>query len=173
MWLHAYQHTLCIVAIVHVALYTMLSKISKHTISCRYCGLLPYRVGTIAQQNTAADILVEDQPRLPLDVITVDQEWELHKPNSWIGCQSYVLRIVNRSRVPTVYTLSPFYYSFLFLTRLRNRRDVDVWWNICSLLALKLWWGDLLYSSYDEGAYCTPVMMRGHIVGQLWWENLL
>ena len=26
---------------------------------------------------------------------------------------------------------------------------------------------DLLYASYDEGAYCTPVMMRGRIVRQL------
>ena len=37
----------------------------------------------------------------------------------------------------------------------------------------QLWWEDLLYASYDERTYCTPVMMRGPIVRQLWWEDLL
>ena len=56
----------------------------------------------------------------------------------------------------------------------------------------QLWWDDLLYTSYnegaycmpvmmrgilygsyDEGAYCTAVMMRGHIVWQLWWGGIL
>ena len=37
----------------------------------------------------------------------------------------------------------------------------------------QLWWEDLLYASYDERTYCTPVMMRGPIVCQLWWEDLL
>ena len=31
----------------------------------------------------------------------------------------------------------------------------------------QLWWGDLLYISYDEGTYCTSVMMRGPFVRQL------
>ena len=37
------------------------------------CGL-----GNIAQENTAADILVEDQLRSPLDTVKVDQERKLH-----------------------------------------------------------------------------------------------
>ena len=37
----------------------------------------------------------------------------------------------------------------------------------------QLWWEDLLYASYDERTYCMPVMMRGPIVRQLWCEDLL
>ena len=33
---------------------------------------------------------------------------------------------------------------------------------------MQLCWEDLLYASYDGKTYCTPVMMRGTIVRQLW-----
>ena len=35
----------------------------------------------IAQVNNAANILIEHQLQLPLNMATVDQERELHKPN--------------------------------------------------------------------------------------------
>ena len=41
------------------------------------------------------------------------------------------------------------------------------------LIVWQLWWEDLLYGSYDERTYCALVMMRGPIVCQLWWEDLL
>ena len=31
----------------------------------------------------------------------------------------------------------------------------------------QLWCEDLLYACYDERTYCMPVTMRGHIVWQL------
>ena len=37
--------------------------------------------GNIAQENTTADILLEDKLWSPLDMATVDLECELHKPN--------------------------------------------------------------------------------------------
>ena len=37
-------------------------------------------LGNFAQENTIADILIEDQLQSPLDVIIVDQEF--HKSNS-------------------------------------------------------------------------------------------
>ena len=40
-------------------------------------------------------------------------------------------------------------------------------------IVCQLWWEDLLYASYDERTYCMPVMMRGPTVHQLWWEDLL
>ena len=57
---------------------------------CCYCWLYPYKVsysflrglGNFAQEITKADILIEDQLLLPLDMATVDQEREMHKPNS-------------------------------------------------------------------------------------------
>ena len=30
-----------------------------------------------------------------------------------------------------------------------------------------------MYRSYDGRTYCTPVMMGGPIVRQLWWKDLL
>ena len=39
-------------------------------------------LGNIAQENTTADILVEDQLQPPLDMVTVDLEQELRKLNS-------------------------------------------------------------------------------------------
>ena len=90
--LHTYQHMLCIVAIVgcthvhHVVHY----KTSEHTISCCFCRLHPCRVsysflqglGNIVQENTTADILIEDQLQPLWDMVTVVQERELHTPNS-------------------------------------------------------------------------------------------
>ena len=38
-------------------------------------------LGNIAQDNASADILIEDSAKPPLDIVTVDQEWELHKLN--------------------------------------------------------------------------------------------
>ena len=66
---YTHQYTLCIVAI-----------ITAPKIKVGYsfhCGL-----GNIAQENITADILIEDQLQPPLDMITVDQERELHRPNS-------------------------------------------------------------------------------------------
>ena len=65
--------------------------ISTHAMYCCYCWLDLCRVsysllrglGNIAQENTTADILVEDQLRSPLDMATVDWAQELHTPNSW------------------------------------------------------------------------------------------
>ena len=36
----------------------------------------------IVQENTTVDVLIEDQLWIALDVVTDDQERELHKPNS-------------------------------------------------------------------------------------------
>ena len=100
--LHIYQYMLCTVAIaVHytyintcyvllLLLYT--THISIHAMYCCYCCTLhiyqymlctvaivdctylepPF--GNIVQENTTADILVEEQLRPPLDMATVDQE---------------------------------------------------------------------------------------------------
>ena len=78
-----------------------------------------------------------------------------------------VVRIVNQSCVLMI--LASFCCCF---TGSGNGVIVD-FFNIMSLLVLKLWLVDLLYASYDEGTYCTPVMMRGPIVRQLWWEDVL
>ena len=40
------------------------------------------RLVNIVHENTATDILVEDQLRPPLDMVTVYQKQELHKLNS-------------------------------------------------------------------------------------------
>ena len=37
----------------------------------------------------------------------------------------------------------------------------------------QLWWEDLVYVSYDEGAWCMSVMMRGPSVRQLWWGGVV
>ena len=65
-----------------VSVYAMLSRISEHYISC-CCDCFHLReLGNIAQENTAADILIADQLQPPLDKVKVYQERELHKPNS-------------------------------------------------------------------------------------------
>ena len=38
---------------------------------------------TVAQENTTADSLIENQLQPILDKVTVDQERELHKPYRW------------------------------------------------------------------------------------------
>ena len=82
----------------------------------------------------------------------------------------HLVRIVTTCNVlATPYTLAMFFFCFIGS---RNGVVVDVYWNIYSVV-LKFWWGDLLYASYDEGTYCTPVMMRGPVVRQLWWGDLL
>ena len=52
-------------------------------LKCRvsYSFLRGLRLCNIAQ-NTTAYILVEDQLRLSLNIVTVDQERELHRPSS-------------------------------------------------------------------------------------------
>ena len=55
------------------------------------------RLGNIAQENTTnqtADVLVEDQLQPPLDMVTVDQERELHKPNIGTKRGSFVVLII-------------------------------------------------------------------------------
>ena len=82
-----YRNVLYLVAIVdctHVGSATASFKDfgATHAISCCYCWLHPCRVsysflqglGNTAQENTTVDILIEDQPRSPLDMVTVDQE---------------------------------------------------------------------------------------------------
>ena len=57
-------------------MYTMLSKISEHIISCYYCGLHPCKVsysilrgiGNIAQENTTADIYIIGPATVPLEL---------------------------------------------------------------------------------------------------------
>ena len=64
-----YQNIPYLVAIVvcsHRVSYSFLRELSNFT-----------------QENTQADISIEDQLRPPLDMVTVDQKRELHKPNSW------------------------------------------------------------------------------------------
>ena len=84
-----HQSMLCIVVVLTVPMYTMLST-SKYQnipyfaaiVGCtQIIGYLqfPSRIGNIVQENTTADILIEDQPQPPLDMVTVDQE--LYKPN--------------------------------------------------------------------------------------------
>ena len=91
--------------------------------------------------------------------MTVNQEHKLHKPSSWSKCKSFVVvQTINISCIFTILNTTSFCGS-------RNRVVVDIFWNTCSLL--------ILYASYDERTYCTPVMMSGPIVHQLWCEDLL
>ena len=80
---------LCIVAIVDCTI-TPCGPQSEHATSYCHCRLHPYSVSrqlpsgldSIAQENPTTDILVEEQQIPPLDMVAVDQERELHKPNS-------------------------------------------------------------------------------------------
>ena len=102
------------------------------------------RLGNNAQEKTIADILIEDKLWPPLDMVTADQEWENHKSNTWTKHKAFiVVRLVNRSYVLTT-SLSLVY----FFTGSRNGVVVDVYWNIRSLLVLKLRWQDILQASY-------------------------
>ncbi len=76
---------LCIVGIIDCT--HMLFKISKHIIPCDIVDIVtaPFEVQSldnIAQANPTSDILIDYQLRPPLDMATVDQYQELHKPNS-------------------------------------------------------------------------------------------
>ena len=113
-------------------------------------------------------------------MLTVDQEWELHKPNSWTKRESFVVaRIVNISFC--------FEDTSLSLAMTSGPVVCQLWWTYCTPammgrlivhqlwwvdLLYQLWWVDLLYASYDGWTYCTPDMMGGPIVRQLWWVNL-
>ena len=101
-------------------------------------------LGNIAQENTTADISVEDQPWPPLDMVTVDLERELHKPNCWTRCKLFV--VVNISCVLTT-------------------------WNNFLQFFFELHWiekpsgcGHLLEHLESSG---TEVMMRGPVVHHL------
>ena len=90
---------------------------NQHTISCCYCWLLSYSflwgLGNIAQENTPADILVEDPLRRPLDMETVDQERELHKPNSSTKREAFVvIQIVKQRCGWTILTTFPSGFFF-------------------------------------------------------------
>ena len=79
-----YQNTLCIVAIVdcsHVHL------VVHQNIPCLVAVVtapssLLRGLDNITPENATVDILIKDQLRPPLDIATVDQERELHNPNS-------------------------------------------------------------------------------------------
>ena len=58
-----------------------------------------------------------------------------------------MLRIANRSCLDDTYSFFQYTYIFCFST-LRNGVTVDVYWNICSFMVLKLWLEDLLYAIY-------------------------
>ena len=44
-------------------------------------------LANIAQENTTANVLVEDQLRPPLKMVPVDQERELHKQTADLGAR--------------------------------------------------------------------------------------
>ena len=51
------------------------------------------RLGNIAQENIYYSniLVVEDQLQPSLDMVAVDQVCELHQPNSWTSCESFVV----------------------------------------------------------------------------------
>ena len=55
-------------------------------------------------------------------------------------------------------TIHDTFASFVVASEARNGVVVDVW-NIWNLLVQKIMMRGILYTSYDEGTYCTPVMM--------------
>ena len=79
----------------------------------------------LAQENTTKDVLVEDQLGPPLDLLTVDQEIELHK---WTKCRSYIndqgknhrhIKHISTSMVGfyNTYLFSPIkYFHFILFT---------------------------------------------------------
>ena len=73
-------------------------------------------------ENITADISTEEQLWPPLDMVTVDHERELHKPNSRTKCKSFVvIQIVNGScdvTIPT--TFSIFFFFLLHWIEKRN-----------------------------------------------------
>ena len=163
-----------------VPMYTKLS-ITEHTISCCYCWLHPCRVrysflrglDNIAQENTTADILLEDQLWSPLDMIQLtgreNTTNQIAEPSKSIRCGTNHQDKLSWRYVPTNIVS---FFLLSFFTWSRNWVVMDVLEHL-DLLVLKLWWEDLLYASYDEGTYSPPVMMRGRIVWQLRWGSVL
>ena len=45
--------------------------------------LCPGVYNAVKTALTTADIFIEDQLLPPLDMVTIDQEREMHKPNNW------------------------------------------------------------------------------------------
>ena len=70
--LHTYQHMLCIASIV--------DSTHVHHVGPKYQKSFKDLV-IFYRENTTADILIEDQLWPPLDMVTVDQERKLLKPN--------------------------------------------------------------------------------------------
>ena len=70
--------------------------------------------------------------------------------------------------------------TYCTLVMMRGRIVCQLWWGDIlyasydeGRIVHQLWWGSKLCGSYDEGAFCMPVMMRGHIVHQLGWGSKL
>ena len=80
---------LCILYCTHVhnVLHYKISEITSNLVAIvgRTRGQLqlPWELGNIAQYNTKADILIENRLWPPLDMVTVDQERELHVLDIW------------------------------------------------------------------------------------------
>ena len=73
-----------------------------HVVSARFLQGL----GSIAQENTTAGILVEDELGPPLDMLTVEQE----RKNSTTKCKSIVVvRIINISCLDNLTTFTNFF----------------------------------------------------------------
>ena len=91
----------------HINIYFVLLLLLTVAICAPRCPLqnnqnIPYLVaivdctlveglGNIAQENTTADILIEDQLQPPFDMVIADQEHELHKPNSCTKRESFIV----------------------------------------------------------------------------------
>ena len=125
----------------HTSIYAMYCCCWLHP--CRVSYSFLQGIGSIAQENTTADILVEDQLRPPLDMLAVDLERKLHKPNSWT-----VLRVISCG----------IYCQLKLCTD--STSLFDSFWGIfwiktsCGHL-LEIWC--LLVLNYVEGTYCVPV----------------
>ena len=89
------HHMPCLVGLLTVVLYTNAVHYTKVSTYLIYTLLLlltvpmwsqlqppSHGLGNIAQENTVTDILVEDQLKTHLDLVTVSQKRELYKPNS-------------------------------------------------------------------------------------------
>ena len=133
-------------------MYTMWSttKLSEHNISC-YCRLQQSSVSNrfknliTLHRTTLHRYFGRGSQRPP--VVTVDQERELQKWNSWTKYEPVIVVHINRSCVMT--TLSTFSCIFFVCFRgSRNGEGKDIYCNNWSLAILKLWWGHLLYASY-------------------------
>ena len=104
----------------------------------------------VTLHRSTADILVEDQLWPPLDMVTVDQEWKLHNPNSWTRRKSFVVG-KNRKHKLCLDTCH-FRQFFFFLLQLIKK------WSSCEHLL------EHLESTGTKikmrGPYCAPGMCR-------------